>query len=228
MMLATSKARMIWQLLSLEVGDWIVDDRPWMLGIQPDVAEPSRNTLRWNLEGQSEGGPHPHRPAVDPVPVLLPRRLLIELRTALAALDEGETHDIVRPAVTGRHDDAWTWDQMRATALEHVAFLHGQGLTKQIARQRVAARMDIPPNSLRDWERTPQLMLNYATAFDAGNLKTILDDNPKHAEGDGKTVDSGALARLHQFRSDPPLADFGQTYKERFGRRHNPGGTAGN
>lgn len=220
--MATGRARMLWQLLSIEVGDWIADDRLGLSPLQPGSLLGSRYELADNLARHSESGPHPHRPAVDPVPVLLPRWVLIELRAALAALDEGETLDIVRPVASGRHGSAWSQDLMRATALQHVAFLHGQGQTKKVAQQRVAARMNIPATTLRDWERDEALKSGCEVAYEAGKLKNILDDDPKYAEGDGNSVDSGVLARLIQFRSDPSLAEFGRAYREKFGDRHNP------
>ncbi|WP_267428623.1 hypothetical protein [Methylobacterium sp. GC_Met_2] len=219
---ATSRARMLWQLLSIEIGGWIAEDDVGNTALERASLLGSRFELKGNLTSHSEAGPHPHRPAVDPVPVLLPRWVLTELRTALAALDEGETHDIVRPIATGRHGNAWSQDQMRAGALEHVAFLHGQGQTKKIAQQRVAAQMNVPATTLRDWERDILLRGGCEAAFEAGKLKIIFDDNPNYAEGDGKSVDSSALARLVQFRSGPSLADFGKAYREKFGDRHNP------
>ena len=226
--LATSKAKVIWQLLTLEIGDWLIDKGFGNSVLAPDELLPSRFILTQQLDLQSELGPHPHRPAIDPVPVLLPRWVLIELRSALAALDVGEVHDLVKPTPSGRHGDAWSWDQMRALAVEHVAYLRGQGLNKQIARSRVAAAMKIPANSLRDWESNQELIRDTEDALEAGKLKVILDDNPRYAEGDGNSVDTAALARLIKFKSGPSLADFGRAYRETHGRRHNPDPSAGN
>ncbi len=220
----TARARVVWQLLSLEFGDWLINGA----GLSRRLTQAQgwegheRIALKFILTMHEELGPHPHRPAVDPTPVMMPRWLLQKLGGALGALDEGETHDIVRPVASGRHGNAWSQDRMRAAALEHVAFLHGQGHTKKIAQQRVAARMGVPPATLRDWERDEALRDGYDVAFQAGELKTILDDDPKYAEGDGNSIDSGVLARLVQFRTNPSLADFGQAYRDEFGQRHNP------
>jgi hypothetical protein len=226
---AAARGRMVWQLLSLEFGDWLLDGA----GLSRSLTQAEgwdgqeRAALKFILLIHEELGPHPHRPAVDPVPVLLPRLLLQNLAGALEALDDGEVQDVVRPAVAGRHGNAWSWDRMRAGALEHVAFLHGQGQTKKVAQQRVAARMGIPATTLRDWERDGAIKGGYEAAFEAGKLKIIFEDEPKYAEGDGRTVDSSALARLHRFKSELSLADFGQAYKAKFGSRHNPGPSVG-
>jgi len=219
-----ARGRMVWQLISLEFGDWLIDGSGLSrrLTLAEGWEEHERVALKYILAIHAELGPHPHRPALDPTPVLIPRWLLQKLAGALEALEEGETHDIVRPVARGRHGDAWSKDRMRAGAVEHVAYLHGQGFTKEIAQQRVAGRMGIPPTTLRDWERDEAIKGGCEAAYAAGKLKIIFDDDPEYAEGDGNSVDSGALARLIQFRSEPSLAEFGRAYREKFGGRHNP------
>ncbi|WP_342108084.1 hypothetical protein [Methylobacterium sp. SI9] len=227
MLLTASRGRLLWQLLTVELADWMLEDGIVLsLTNRADWDHP-RTPLKALLDYCAESGSPLHRDAIEPAPLLLPRWLLNELRSALDALDEGEVHDLVRPIEGGRHGDAWTWDQMRACALEHVGFLHGQGIAKQIARRRVSAQTSISEGALRDWERNEELNEGFKDALEAGRLKIIFEDNPRYAESDGNTVNGNALARLHRFKSDPSLADFGKAYRQRFGHRHNPGSTAG-
>jgi len=173
------------------------------------------------IEHLSEAAiPPTHRPAIDPVPVLLPRRLFICLKDALEALDKGEVHSVFQPTAEGRHGEPWTWDKMRARAVEHVVFLHGQGVQLRIARQRVGTAMKVSPETLRQWERDQSLGANVETARKAGAYKARLDANPKHYEDDGQSVDAHVLALFIAFR-DEPLAAFGERYRQRFGTRHN-------
>jgi hypothetical protein len=225
-----ARGRVVWQLLTYEFGDWLLDGPlPNISVAQPEEWEGfERVALQYILRIHEELGPHPHRPALDPVSVQIPRWLLQKLAGALEALGDGEVQDMVRPTVAGRHGNAWSWDRMRSGALEHVAFLQGQGQTKKVAQQRVAARMGIPPTTLRDWERDDGLRNGCEAAYEAGKLKIIFEDDPKYAESDGRSVDSSALARLVKFRSEPSLADFAAAYREKFGRRHNPNTGADN
>src|SRR4051794_32160714 len=111
----------------------------------------------------------------DATPVLLPRRLFICLKDALEALDKGEVHPVFKPTAEGRHGESWTWDKMRARAVEHIVFLHGQGVQPRIARQRVGAAMKVPPETLRKWEQDQSLGANVESARKAGAYKAQLD-----------------------------------------------------
>lgn len=227
MLLMASKARILWQLLSSELCEWMIEDGVILTpAIRSDWDHP-RTALIALLDNCGDDNSSLHLPAIDPAPILLPRWALNELRSALAALNEGEVHQLVKPDGGGRHGDAWTWDQMRACALEHVAFLHGQGTAKQLARRRVSAQTGISEGALRDWERSEQLNGGFRDALEAGRLKIVFEDDPRHAEGDGNTISANALARLNRFKTDPSLADFGKAYRQQFGHRHNPGTTAG-
>ena len=128
-------------------------------------------------------------------------------------------HPVFRPTAEGRHDEPWTWDKMRARAVEYVAFLHGQGVQLRIARQRVGAAMKVAPETLRQWERDQSVGANVETAREAGAYKARLEINPKHCEDDGQSVDAHALALFIAFR-DEPLVAFGERYRQRFGPRH--------
>ncbi|MDF2602212.1 MAG: hypothetical protein K0Q54_5035 [Methylobacterium brachiatum] len=225
-LLRSATAYLIWQLISVDVGAWTLREIADFGAIISSTAS-SRTKLKTCLQAQLNAQWPSHGRAIDPTPVFVPRSLLSELLDSIDALDHGEVHDLVKPSPKGRHGDAWSWDRMRALAVEHVAYLRGQGSAKQIARSRVAAAMSIPANSLRDWEANRELTRGYELAEAAGKLKTILDDDPRYAKGDGNTVDSHARARLSEFLSGPSLADFGRAYRATHGRRHNPGPIAG-
>src|SRR3954464_6993717 len=109
---------------------------------------------------------------------------------------------------------------MRARAVEHVMFLHGQGVQLRIARQRVGAEMKVSPETLRKWEQDQSLSANAETARKAGAYKARLDANPKHCEDGRQLVDAHVLALFIAFR-DEPLVAFGERYRQRFGTRHN-------
>jgi hypothetical protein len=114
----------VWMLLSLEVASWLHVDRVESMvdGMGDWKQSDQQLELLFRLKSFNECMPPQHRQAMDPMPILLDRKLFEALGTALAALRQGEVQDIVRPAETGRHDDAYTWDLMRIRALEWVAF----------------------------------------------------------------------------------------------------------
>lgn len=194
----------------------ILDEQVWV--------DKDRAALSLVLQLYGRAVPDAHRSAIDPECILLPKWLAHRLGNALAALDEGEVHGLVRPTKGGRHDDAWSWDQMRACAVEHVAFLRGQGVNAGIARRRVAAATAVPEKTLRDWEGAEKLSSGCEIAFDAGHMKNVFEDIPDY-EG---VIDTAVLARLKRFESEPSLGDFGREYRERFGHRHNRDPGAGN
>src|SRR3954464_14028714 len=101
---------------------------------------------------------------------------------------------------------------MRARAVEHVMFLHGQGVKLRIARQRVDTAMKVSPETLRPWERDESLGANIEATRKAGAYKAQLEINPKHCEDDGHSVDAHALALFIALR-DEPLAAFGERYR---------------
>lgn len=106
-----ARGRIVWQLLTHEFVPWLFDEPlPDRRLSQPDDwAGCERIALSVVLAMHRDLGPHPHRPAIDPVPVLIPRWLLDRLAGALEALGDGEVQDIVRPAMAGRHGTAWSW-----------------------------------------------------------------------------------------------------------------------
>lgn len=221
-MMAPAQGRVVLQLLSLEIGGWLLGG----FDLGRDIMRPEewvgleRVALRSVLMMHEKSGPPTHRPALDPMPILMPRWIMQRLANALDALDQGEVQELVRPRTVGRHSDTWSWDQMRACALEHVAHLRGQGNQAQFAQRRVAVAMKISTETLRSWDKLPGINADRSTAKEAGKLKILLDDDPDFAKRDGNSIDGHALARLRAFQAEP-LVEFAKRYVDRFGSRHN-------
>lgn len=220
--MAPAQGRVVQQLLSLEFGEWLLGG----LDLGRSIMRPDewigleRIALRSILTMHEKAGPPTHRPVLDPMLILMPRWIAQRLADALDALDHGEVQDLLRPKTVGRHNDTWSWDQMRARALEHVAHLRGQDYQAQVAQRRVAVAMKVSPETLRSWDKVPSLKAGCELALQAGQLKTLLDDDPDYARRGDNSVDGAALARLRDFRTEP-LSAFGQLYHDRFGSRHN-------
>lgn len=218
------RAYPIWQLLAHDLGGWLLKS-----GFQGNLGQASRSSqdlLKSLLEMQQLTDFPGHSEAVDPVPVLLPRQLRKVLVDGLGALRGGETPEIFEPRVTGRHDTPWSWDQMRAGALERVAFRRGQGFSAGDAMEHVAQAMGVSAQTLRGWERSQQLKEGCDLAQSAGRLKSQLDDDPDYGKRQDQALNAHVLERLKAFQAEP-LAVFGQRYRERFGHRHNQGQNGG-
>ena len=223
-----SRARAVWTLVTHELGDWFFSS--FDVGIDdPENFKLSQRAALFFQLGMFQGTfPPTHREGFSYIPVILPQWLFHKLRNGLEALDKGEVHSIFAPVEDGRHDHAWTWDEMRILALQHVAFQMGQGLSIGAARARVATVTGTAAETIRKWERELRSIdTNVAdrveTARAAGELKVLDDNDPGH----GGDRDAHAQALLEGFRR-VPLAEFGRRYQERFGRRHfsqtEPGG----
>lgn len=216
---AAGRARAVFALLTVELCDWMVEfpgvpsmaTRDAWVGIE-------RAALLSHLMVTKDALSPLHRKAADPVSVLLPRWLCGDLFHALSALNQGEVQSLVMPSVHGRHDDAWTWDQLRGRAVEYVHYYRGQGVKTGEARERVARAAHIGSFTLRQWEKDG--LGRRDIAFEAGKLAVILSDQPNFAEGDGQSIDADAFA-LHEELIRIPLRTFGAQYIERFGHRHN-------
>lgn len=222
-------ARVVWQLMSLEFSEMLLNP----LGLDIDLMDPGqwrggeREALQALLKLSELPIPHTSRASFDPLPCVVPRWLFNKLKNALAALDEGEVQAIVAPARAGRHDDAWTWDQMRSGVLEHMYFLFGQDKPISRARQIVAEATGISVETIRAWEKVPKLTADCQLAVDAGELKAAIDIDPNHKNTSGKLMNHRVLARLQVFE-DRPLSIFGRQYREQFGHRHNQSPSGGN
>jgi hypothetical protein len=227
-------AMQCWSLLAAEIGDWFMSQLD-IVGIPnsvPSGLDPSGPSGRVLLEGmlsvqEANRGSPLHRRALDPASIFLPRPQALQLLEALEALDAGEVRPLFQATATGRHGDTKTWDDMRNRALEHVAFLVGQGVKKGIARARVGAAMkNVSVNTLKTWERTaivnPPILCGIELANKAGDLAVMLQSNPKYAEiGSGKSIDAGQWAKLKELTQEEDLLTFGARYATANGRRHN-------
>jgi hypothetical protein len=115
---------------------------------------------------------------------------------------------------------------MRQRALEHVAFLVGQGVTKGSALDRVGECTGVSPNTLKGWEKIAKARrpawLQIELAEKAGELSIKLLSDPDFAKiGSGNTMDGYEFAKLEDLTKED-LATFGMRYSERHGHRHNP------
>jgi hypothetical protein len=125
-----------WQVLTRELASWLVDTCP-LSGLDdryppPNGRETAPERQRWlhtlmlfQAPGERYQGP---------VALVLPWPLYRELRDGIDALADGETIPLLQPRASRRHGAAWSRDQMRLRALEHVHFLVGQGVSKGKAR----------------------------------------------------------------------------------------------
>jgi hypothetical protein len=220
----------VWSLLAAEIGAWIIDElgkSGWPLPEPDDLAKNERAKLYGMLLAQETGRRVPlHQGAFDPVTFFLPRWQALKLMEALLALDEGEVRPLFEPADKGRHGEAKQWDDMRQRALEHIAFLVGQGFGKGKAQKRVGDQMGgVSTNTLKDWENGASIEARrqIEIAKRAGELSVLLSSDPNYAKvGSGNAMDGFEAAKLEDLTKED-LSAFGARYSEKHGHRHNPG-----
>jgi hypothetical protein len=158
------EAAKVWSLFVTETAGWLL---PFDLSMSKDDYAPElkqasneandtsfllsfRSLLRYLLLPTVS---RTFAPVLDPVAVLLPQWLFEMLADSMDALEKGEVHPLVEPSTPGKHGPAWSWDNARVRAVQHVNFLAGTGVTKEIARQRVSAALKrVPVATLLDWE----------------------------------------------------------------------------
>jgi hypothetical protein len=217
-----ARANAVWSLLANEVIDWLPSlVGETMIPAMTPASEINRMYLLTSVMVVADADiPPTHRFAIDPVVLTLDRAVFDDLRKALAALIQGEVRDILKPAKNGRHEDAWTWDQMRMRGVQHVLYLCGKGSTKRIAQRRVAGFMGITIEALRKWERDFRTNpdAHFEAAFDAGALSIQLQDDSWSAD---KPVDASVLSMMQDLETEDPKS-FGTNYRGRYGARHNP------
>lgn len=216
---ATDRAFAVWSLIGIEFGAWMLDEVSFDFRCRPANGN-TRAVLLHQLHRAREIFPPGHASQLDAAPVLLPRWLLDELTEALQALTKGEVQPLLAAAPNRRHDEAWTRDEMRVRALQHVEFLRGQGLSVGLARKRVALAVGAAVDTLRKWEvecreHVRDLAGRLEWARVAGEIKVRRESDPD----DRSAVDANAWDLLRQFRAES-LAEFGRSYQDRFGRRH--------
>ena len=220
-LMLTARGAAIWSLLANELVPWLPQAvSEAMLPAQLPTGQTSRAHLLAALGVVADADiPPTHRFAIDPVVLTLSRETFLELKTAFAALHHGEVQTLVAPNATGKHDDAWTWDQQRIRAVQHVLFLHGQGVTKQVAQSRVAASMGVRPETIKSWETS--LRSKPSSNFDVAKRAGALALQIEQSEDRHGPMDAGDLAMAEELKRED-LKTFGTSYKKRFGRRHNP------
>jgi hypothetical protein len=216
---ALLKARLTWQLMTLEAHSWLAESAPGdslypQDLLQDDVQGVARECLGAHL---ATGGAL-HEKGIDPVPVLLPRWVAQAVADGFEGLAQGETQPIFQAAASNKKGDAYTWDKMRLRAVQHVAFLVGSGSTKKSARDRVELATRIKFDTLRDLEtdlrKNPWPKLQIEWAKKAGELSVVLEHNPSYANSDGNTVDGFVYALLLDLQREP-LSEFGRKYRDR-------------
>jgi hypothetical protein len=163
-----------------------------------------------------------HRSGLDPAVAILPRKLLKALVDALGALDVGEVLPLLAAAPAGKAKRAWSRSQMRLRALEHVAFLDGQGTKKLSARFAAAQALgDVSESTLRGWraglrDLVPDLHTRLVRAKQAGELALVLQRDPTFGSRPGETIDANVYWLLIELRDIEPLAVFGKRYQLEF------------
>jgi hypothetical protein len=189
-----------------------------------------RRLLRALIAQQEAAIPPMHHQALDPVAVLIPRSLFKDLREALAALDVGEVLPFVERTAT-QSQAAWTWNQARSRAVEHVHFLVGYGWQLKDARPEVGSSMGVSADTLRDWERTLRSIDDDRYSLDlplpsrikiargAGKLGARLEGDPEFGSRDGETIGADEMAMFDALRIEP-LDAFAKRYQREFGQRH--------
>lgn len=202
---AIENGRIVWTLLAMEAASWMLDNDP----LDHNRIEYSESLSPEGLRRQiisllrSETSEF-FSDVLDPVGILIPRRLVNDLRRALIALDFGTALPIVAPAVGG---SKYPQAILRSMAVKHVQFLAGQGIKLKVARARVSAATGTPVSTLRDWEGDMkadvmgQLYLKRARA--AGELDRLLESNPDYGKGDGNSIDIDVWQTLEEFRAEP-------------------------
>ncbi|QND58228.1 hypothetical protein [Mesorhizobium huakuii] len=143
---ALANSRFVARVLMDEILGWSLD-APYLPSAHDNEAWGHPRTLLLSLIELAEGfSPIEHQATLS-VPLMLPVPLMNTLRDSLEALDQGEVHQLVMPKSDGRHD-AWTWDRMRLRAVQHVEFLHGQGIGIGKAREKVQKETGIAIGTL--------------------------------------------------------------------------------
>jgi len=224
-MIIYEKASVVWQLLAGEVGCWMstIDPSAGLFENIGDDPLQEQARLRALVSLQDAVAPPAHRGAMDPVALMLPRRLFNNLLRALRALRDGEVQPILAPTKSGRHNEPWSHDQARLRAVEHVCFIEGQGVAKGIARARVQAATKIARETLREWETEfghGKFLSRLSLARSTGALQQKLIADPEFGKRDGDILDAHEFDLLVELTRREPLAAFGVSYRQRWGDRH--------
>ena len=189
-MKCATRAYKILALLGAEIGAWILaalEEFYWPLpqacgDAAASVGEPivanERLRLQSLLRFHESVIPGLFSPALDPALLLVPRFAVDKITDDLLALNEGEVRPMFQASKKNKHGKragiALLWKQRRQRALEHVAFLTGQGIGKGKARDRVCTAIEVNTETIRTWERDERKQMlpgfNLELAKRAGEL----------------------------------------------------------
>lgn len=212
------RALAIWALFTADVMSWATEDSPSDYLEVPEEHE-VRYEIMWQIAMALTLVPPTHTEHFTRVPLYLRPETARQLLHAFQALGVGETLPMFGASVTRRHGKPWTEDQLRLRAVEHVAFLRGQGITKSMAQRRVFHATDIPPTTLQSWEKRdlPRHVVNLVRHLEiaqgAGAIYAGRQADKDYGRREGDILDSTALAFLKTIE-DEPLIAFGIRYRD--------------
>jgi hypothetical protein len=106
------------------------------------------------------------------------------LSHALRALNSGEQVEFVLPAKTRRRGHPFALDQARAEAISHVHYLIGKGLKKNVALSRVANKIAVSPETLRDWEKQLREDDWHPFCWESARIAGQIEEDPDLASAD--------------------------------------------
>ncbi|MGF1594621.1 MAG: hypothetical protein ACFCUW_15170 [Kiloniellaceae bacterium] len=223
---ACSKAITIWRLVTEDTMGWAAQMLLDRLGASEEGTE--QVELLWMVEA-AHHAPPTHRTGFSFVAPVVPVRLAEQLKAGLRALRQGEVRPIFEPVPTKRDGGAWSHDQARLRAIQHVAYLHrGERGRKRAAREEVAVALQVVPGeTLRNWEcrELPRLLGEDAVgravsaAEGAGRIHRQIEENPHYGCNDGVVFDAVELALYDDLQRES-LADFAERFRRAFGGRH--------
>ena len=224
---AAANALTLWILLSNECVGWAQER--WLgdlIEMEPDSGPGQQILLKGALTFPLLSFPPTHRSAISHVATLLPNDLHNSLVDALDALGQSEVQPLLEPAEIQRHNAAWTWDQMRIRAVQHVNFMVAQGKKRKAAQKRVALALGISASVLQKWEKR-ELPERYGEDFDfsrnmalaAGELAERFDDRPP---GSDEALDANVFACMKELTNEPldKFAQRFQRFRGRYWSRH--------
>lgn len=212
------QALLIVQLISRDHFGWIVDAIEAVRDAEVDYANVVNIDARQHLVQAmylvDEAAESIFRDELWPAIVPMSKDVFLQLKQGMEALEKGEVRDIVRPSSVARRGPAWSLDRARVRAVQHVLFIHGQGSTKNRARQRVSAAMtNVGSETLRAWEERDFQSLADKHAFRqaeaAGRMAVKIADANERLTLELHEAD---VYRLMQSLQGENLGAFGKSY----------------
>jgi hypothetical protein len=147
-----------WRKMTLELIGWALSaDLDHILERHSGQGTAIRHRLSDTLLRASR----PHKIWPDLCMLVLSRADAWELKTALEALEYGESMAVLRPnRRKGRKMD-YTLSGLENEAVPEVYFRHGLGKTKQQATVEVASALGVSPETVRQWEKGQDPFIRY-------------------------------------------------------------------